>query len=134
MIQTAEQPELRMVWKGPVAEFLTDTTEQISLEGAIRSGKTTAALWKVLTSCLEHVGIRWLVCRFSDEDTRTKIKPVWETICYEAGVPIQWKADERRYVLPNGSYVYCFGIKAQDTTMRYAKFRGVTLASIYNDQ
>lgn len=130
----ADVNELRMKWVGPVANFLTDTMRHLDLEGAIRSGKTTAALWKVLNSCCTYAGIHWLICRYSDEDTRTKLKPVWEKICVDAGVPLQWNAPFKYYQLPNGSRVYCFGIKAQDLTMRYAKFRGITLACIYNDQ
>lgn len=125
---------LRMVWHGPVAEFFSDQTEQIDLEGAIRSGKTTVALWKVLTSCLEHPGIHWLICRYSDGDTASKLRPVFEAICVQAGVPFVWKAQQKYYELANGSWVYAFGLKAQSLPERYAKFRGVTLASIYNDQ
>ena len=125
---------LRMVWKGPVAEFLEDPTEQIDLEGAIRSGKTTAALWKVLNSCLAHPGIHWLICRYSDGDTSSKLRPVFEQIAYEAGVPLTWHHDRKYYMLPNEARVYAFGLKAQTLAERYAKFRGVTLASIYNDQ
>ena len=125
---------LRMKWVGPVAEFLTDDTEQIDLEGAIRSGKTTVALWKVLGSCLTHPGMNWLICRYSDELTNTILRPRWEEICFEAGVPLDWVASGRYFKLPNGSRVYCFGIKAQSLTERYSKFRGVTLAGIYNDQ
>lgn len=128
------EAELRMVWRGPVADFMTDRTRHLDLEGAIRSGKTTAALWKVLNSVCASPGMHWLICRFSDEDTRTKLKPVWEKICLDAGVPVQWNAQFKYYEAPNGARVYCFGIKAQDLTMRYAKFRGITLASIYNDQ
>lgn len=123
-----------MVWKGPVAEFLTDDTEQIDLEGAIRSGKTTAALWKVLNACLAHPGTRWLICRFGEEQTNTILRPAWEHICVEAGVPLRWEPHGRYFVLPNESQVYCFGLKAQSLTERYGKFRGKTLASIYVDQ
>ena len=129
-----EAPVVRMTWRGPVAAFLTDTTRHLDLEGAIRSGKTTAALWKVLTSCCTHPGIHWLICRFSDEDTRTKLKPMWEKVCVDAGVPMRWNAQFKYYECANGSRVYCFGLKAQDLTMRYAKFRGVTLAGVYVDQ
>ena len=125
---------VRMVWMGPVAEFFADQTEQIDLEGAIRSGKTTVALWKVLTSCLEKPGIHWLICRYSDGDTASKLRPVFEAICVQAGVPFVWKAQQKYYELANGSWVYAFGLKAQSLPERYAKFRGVTLASIYNDQ
>ncbi len=126
--------ENRMVWTGPVAEFLTDETEQLDLEGAIRSGKTTAALRKVLRSCLKHPGIHWLICRFSDGDTASKLRPVFEKLAVDAGVPFTWHAQQKYYELGNGSWVYAFGLKAQSLPERYAKFRGVTLASIYNDQ
>jgi hypothetical protein len=130
----APDREHRMVWKGPVSDFLLDTTRFLDLEGAIRSGKTTAALWKVLNSCLANPGIHWLLCRFSDEDTQTKLKPVWRKICLDAGVSVLWHPDGKYDELSNGSWVYSFGLKAQDLTMRYAKFRGLTLAGIYNDQ
>ena len=129
-----EGPDLRMVWRGPVAEFLTDDTEQIDLEGAIRSGKTTAALRKVIRSCCKYPGIHWLICRYSDGDTASKLRPVFEKLCVDAGIPFTWNAQQKYYALANGSWVYAFGLKAQSLPERYAKFRGVTLASIYNDQ
>lgn len=126
--------EVRMVWKGPVSEFLLDTTRHIDLEGAFRSGKTTVALWKVLTSCLDHPGIAWLICRYGDGDTQSKLKPPWRAICEMAGVVPSWDPHALCDTLPNGSKVYIFGIKAQDQVTRYAKLRGITLAGIYNDQ
>jgi hypothetical protein len=128
------QDEVRFVWRGPVGAFLTDETEQIDLEGAIRSGKTTAALRKVLRSCCAHPGMHWLVCRYSDDDTSTKLRPVLEKLAIDCGIGLKWKADEKRYVLGNQSSIYAFGVKAQDTTSRYSKFRGVTLAGVYIDQ
>ena len=74
---TAVEPELRMVWRGVVSEFIQDETRLEDLEGAFRSGKTTAALWKVFTSCLDFPGIAWLICRYTDGDTQTKLKPPW---------------------------------------------------------
>jgi len=123
-----------MVWRGEVSRFLTDPTRLIDVEGAFRSGKTTAALWKVLTSCLDHPGIHWLVCRYSDGDTQTKLKPYWRAILTQCNIRPRWDAAELCDVLPNGSKVYIFGIKAQDQTARYGKLRGLTLAGIYNDQ
>ena len=130
----ASTDELRMVWRGPVGDFLLDDTEQIDLEGAIRSGKTTVALRKVIRSCCQHAGIHWLICRYSDGDTASKLRPVFERLCVDAGIPITWNAQQKYYQLPNESIVYAFGLKAQSLPERYAKFRGVTLASIYNDQ
>lgn len=127
-----------MIWRGVVADFMVDTTRHIDFEGAFRSGKTTAALWKVFNSCLEHPGICWLICRYSDGDTQTKLKPPWRAICDRAGVAVAWDSQEMCDVFPevNGlqSKVYIFGIKSQDQTSRYGKFRGMTLAGIYNDQ
>jgi hypothetical protein len=127
-----------MVWKGVVAQFMRDTTRLIDFEGAFRAGKTTAALWKVFTSCLEHPGIHWLICRYSDEDTHSTLKPPWRAICNRAGVRVTWDPEELCDVFPavNGksSRVYIRGIKAQDQTSRYSKLRGKTLAGICNDQ
>jgi hypothetical protein len=127
-----------MIWRGVVAEFMQDTTRLIDFEGAFRVGKTTAALWKVFNLCIEHPGIQWLICRYSDGDTQTKLKPPWRAICRQAGVAVQWDSTELCDTFPavNGkqSKVYIFGIKAQDQTSRYGKFRGMTLAVIYNDQ
>src|SRR3990167_4827035 len=130
----ADAPELRMVWRGPVGDFLLDETEQIDLEGAIRSGKTTAALRKVLRSACKHAGIHWLICRYSDGDTASKLRPAFEQLCVDAGVPFVWHSQQKYYELANGSWVYAFGLKAQSLPERYSKFRGLTLASIYNDQ
>ena len=36
--------EVRMVWKGPIVQLMRDETRVVDLEGAIRSGKTTACV------------------------------------------------------------------------------------------
>ena len=129
---TLEEIEFK---RGPLWEFVCDeTTRHLDLEGAIRSGKTTAALWKVLYSCVTHCDIHWLICRFSDGETRTKLRPQWMKICEQAGVGMTWNSGELAYDLPNGARVYAFGLKAQDQLSRYAKLRGLTLAGIYVDQ
>jgi hypothetical protein len=133
-MSTTPEREVRMVWKGVTAAFMQDTTRHVDFEGAFRVGKTTAALWKVFNLCLEHPGIHCLICRYSDGDTQTKLKPPWRAICQTAGVSVHWDSTELCDVFPNGSKVYIFGIKAQDQTSRYGKFRGMTLAVIYNDQ
>lgn len=133
-----EEREVRMIWRGVVAEFMQDDTRLIDFEGAFRVGKTTAALWKVFNSCLEHPGINWLICRYSDGDTQTKLKPQWRSICRTAGVPVSWDSTEMCDVFPEvdgkASRVFIFGLKAQDQVARYGKLRGLTLAGIYNDQ
>lgn len=123
-----------MVFAGEMSAFMQDTTRLIDLEGAFRSGKTTAALWKVYKSCIDNPGIQWLVCRYGDGDTQSKLKPPWRQVLYTAGVTPKWDPAEMCDVLPNGSVVYLFGLKAQDQVSRYAKLRGMTLAGIYVDQ
>lgn len=141
-----------MIWRGVIAEFLQDETRYIDIEGAFRSGKTTACLRKVAKSCVKHPGINWLICRYSDGDTQTKLKPPWRAMCRRMGIQASWDAMEQCDVFPcmqgdtlcqadehehcggKRSRVYIFGVKSQDQTSRYGKFRGMTLGGIYNDQ
>jgi len=127
-------PAHRMKWRGPVAAFMEDQTRLIDLEGAFRSGKTTACLWKVARACQQYVGMHWLLCRYSDQDTRSILKPLWREVLAAAGIPYRWNSHERCDELPGGSRAYIFGLKAVDKAARYAKFRGLTLGGIYNDQ
>ena len=135
MNTTTEAPrEVRMVWKGPVSAFMRDTTRMIDLEGAFRSGKTTAACWKVLTACLENPGMQWLICRYGDGDTQSKLKPAWRSAVSACGLTPIWDAAEHCDTFSNGSRVYIFGLKSSDQVTRYAKLRGMTLGGVYNDQ
>lgn len=126
--------EVSMLWKGQVSAFLQDDTRLIDVEGAFRSGKTTAALWKVFNSCLAHPGINWLICRYSDGDTQSKLKVPWRVILAQANVIPDWDSHAQCDTFPNGSKVYIFGLKAQDQVSRYGKLRGMTLAGVYVDQ
>src|SRR6266571_7954596 len=79
-----------------------------------RSGKTTAALWKVFKSCEAHPGIQWLLCRYGDGDTQSKLKPAWRAICDQAQVTPTWDPHASCDTLPNGSKAYLFGLKSAD--------------------
>ena len=125
--------------RGPLWDFMCDgETRQVDLEGAIRSGKTTACLWKIIHSCVSHTGIHWLACRYSDAETRTKLKPRLAELCAQAGLAVVWNATEMAYDFPfqdgRRSRIYVFGLKTQDQLTRYAKLRGMTLGGIYVDQ
>lgn len=134
--QVAERQyrEIHMVWKGPIAAFMRDDTRIVDLEGAIRSGKTTACVWKVYNRLQEEPGLCAFMCRWTDSDTDSKLRPVFLAVCEAAGIKVTWNADEQFYELPNKSRAYIFGLKAADQTLRYAKLRGLTVACIYNDQ
>jgi len=125
---------VRLTWRGPIAQFLRDTTEEIDLEGALSSGKTTACLWKCFNLTQEYPGIWGFMCRYADGDTRSKLGPAWEEVCQLAGAAPRWYPDELFYEFPNRSRVYMFGLKSPDHLSRYAKLRGLGVAFIYNDQ
>ena len=126
--------DVRMAFHGVVADFMDDTTRHIDLEGAFRSGKTTAALWKVYHSCVKYPGIHWLICRFSDGDTHSVLKGPWREILRRTHTAAVWDAEQQCDVFPNGSVVFILGLKAQDAISRYGKLRGRTLAGVYVDQ
>jgi hypothetical protein len=126
--------EARIAFYGTAARVFHDTSRQIDVEGAVRSGKTTMCLVKVLASCQAHPGIHWLICRFSDDDTHKLLKPLWRSICLRAGVALTWNSEEGYDELPNGSRVYITGLKTQDQTNPFRKFRGLTLGGVYVDQ
>ena len=123
-----------MVWRGKQSEALLDQTRYLDIEGAIRSSKTTIGLWKVLNSCMEHPGIRWLVCRWIDDDVNALLKPLLRLMFEQVGLTAQWFPDEHRYELPNGSWIYLRGLRPSENASRFSKFRGMTLAGVLVDQ
>jgi Phage terminase large subunit len=123
-----------MRWRGKQYAALIDTTPALNVEGALRSGKTTCALWKELTALLEHPGLHTILARWTEDATQSILKPVWRAILAQAGVAAHWNALEHYDQLANGSRAYIRGLKAQDQQTRYGKFRGLTLARAYVDQ
>jgi hypothetical protein len=126
--------QVDMHWHGPISRFLLDTTQEIDLEGALSSGKTTAALWKVWNSLHDHPGIHWWIGRYGDGETQTKVRPAFEQICQQAGGIPRWDAKELCYVFANGSKCFSYGLKSPDALSRYSKMRGMGVAGIYLDQ
>jgi len=88
----------------------------------------------VLDSCHQYPGINWLIARWTDDGVEKTLKPSWRERCDKSGTSIRWNGNEGYDELDNGSRVYITGLKAQDQTLRYAKFRGKTLAGVYIDQ
>lgn len=127
--------EVVMTWRGKHAAALLDTTtRELDIEGALRSGKTTCCLWREFNATLAHPGIHCLLARWTDTGVYGLVLPLWRAICEQAGVRLRWHADEEYDELPNSSRVYVRGLKSQDQTLRYSKFRGLTLARVYVDQ
>ena len=124
----------RMVWRGKQAEVMRCQAREMDVEGAVRSGKTTVCLWKEFKFANEFPGINILLCRWSDENTFGQLKPLWDEICYAAGVEQTWNARESCYDWLNGSRIYVRGLMTSQEKQKYSKFRGLTLARVYGDQ
>lgn len=124
-----------MVWRGKQASIMADTeTREIDIEGAIRAGKTTVCLWKEHEFARKYPGIAIILARWTEDAAHGLIRPLWNSICNQAGDKQSWNSMESCYDWPNGSRIYVLGLKSQDVTLRYSKFRGKTVARVYVDQ
>jgi|TARA_Y100000296_G_scaffold78083_1_gene100368 hypothetical protein len=123
-----------MIWRGKQVTAIQDETRELDVEGALRASKTTLCLRKELKAAVREPGIIILLARWTDDATHGILKPVWRKLCDEAGLDLTWNGQEQYDELSNGSRVYVRGLKSQDQTSRYSKFRGLTLARIYVDQ
>ena len=124
-----------MLWRGKHADALRDeTTRELDIEGAVRAGKTTLCLRRELRASQKYPGIFTLLARWTDSGVYGLTVPLWVRMCEAAGIKLTWHADEEYYEMPNGSRAFVRGLKSQDQTLRYSKFRGLTLARVYVDQ
>lgn len=123
-----------LTFQGIHQRLLEDTTPEIDAEGALNSGKTTVCLWKELEAIQNHPGIWSFAFRYSDTDTKTKLRPAIDQLCGIRGEKPRWDSTELCYHFPNSSRLYAFGIRAQDALSRYSKLRGLAISRIYNDQ
>ena len=126
--------ELRMAFWGTHADAFPETTRELDIEGAIRSGKTTLCLMRELRACIDNPGIFILLARWTDSGVYGLVTPLWVRLCEQASITLAWHSDEEFYEMPNGSRAFVRGLKSQDATLRYSKFRGLTLARVYVDQ
>jgi hypothetical protein len=114
------------------ARFWRSKARYQDFEGAVRSGKTTIALIKMQNRCEQYPGMHWLICRYSEENTRLQLK----ARCIElfgSGLG-KWNTEESCFDLKNGSRVYVRGLKPGENVAPFSKFAGLTLAGIIIDQ
>ncbi len=116
----------------------------VDFEGAIRAGKTTPLIWKIINYALEYPGIKMLLARWTGDALDMQLKPKFYEECpreilgrgpgskgtNESG----WNAKEEYQEFTNGSLVYLRSLKSSDDAARYSKFAGLTLAVIGVDQ
>ncbi len=128
--------EVREFTVSPVqGQAVEATARYVDLEGAIRSGKSYVSVLKFVYLVSKYPGIQLLISRWSEGDLDAQLKPLWREMAKQAGLRLLWHADEQfDEVLGLGARVYLRGLKASETTSRYAKFRGLTLAGILVDQ
>ena len=91
-------------------------------------------LWREHQAARKFPGIHIILARWTDEAVHGLIRPLWNQICEQAGDVQTWNSKESCYEWPNGSVIYILGLKSQDQTLRYSKFRGKTVARVYVDQ
>jgi hypothetical protein len=116
-------------------QALDCTTRYLDIEGAIRSGKSYISVLDFVQLAAQYPGINLLISRWSEGDLDAQLKPLWRDLAQQFGLVTQWHADEQYdEVVGLGSRVYLRGLKASESTSRYAKFRGLTLAGILVDQ
>lgn len=132
--------EFRGIHEDIRAVILNATYPEVDAEGARYSGKTWMAAATVIEDCQKWPGIEWLVCRYSNEETRTKVKTEIERIArdYYPDFRPEWNNEESRFEFPERagqqSKIYCYGLKTQTLAAALAKVRGLGVASILIDQ
>lgn len=112
----------------------------VDAEGAIRSGKSTAAGLKCWVYALMYPGVHQLACRWKQQDVDGQLRALWRQV--GAWFPVhlhpRWNAQEECYEFPEVdgkvSRVYMKSLKASEETGRYSKFRGLTLARVWIEQ
>ncbi len=129
---------MSLQFEGIYQTILDDETPEIELEGARYSAKTWTCCEKVRRKALKYPGIEGLICRFANEETKTKIKPEFRKICALQGTEIEWNEGEKCFLFPEvdrkRSKVYAYGLKTQSETEALAKVRGLSVAFAWVDQ
>ena len=129
---------MALEFDGIYQEFLNDETPEIELEGARYSAKTWTCCEKVRQKAIKYPGIIGLICRFANEETKTKIIPEFRKICALQGTELEWDSNELCFLFPEvgglRSKVYAYGLKTQSEAEALAKVRGLSVAFVWVDQ
>lgn len=126
-----------LTFLGKHLAFLHDKTPEIDLEGALSSGKTIVALWKELEAARKYPGICILIARWTQDAVDTLLRPELERVAKAHGTDLaHWDDKKKFYTLPNGSQIFCFGLKtvSTDPDQKFGKIRGLPVSRICVDQ
>lgn len=121
------------------------TERFVDFEGAVRSGKTTPLIWKMISYAIEYPGIKMMLTRWTQDALDAQLKPKFYEECprevlgkgpgVSKGTSANgWNAKEEFQSFTNGSICYLRSLKTSDDTARYSKINGLTLAIIGVDQ
>lgn len=129
---------IRRVWNRPQSELLKATERYVDFEGAVRSGKTTPAIWKIINYALKYPGIKMMIARWTQDALDMQLRPKFYEEC-PPEILGKYNAKEEYQEILTGdgtpsSWVYIRSLKTSDDGARYAKFTGLTLAVILVDQ
>lgn len=130
--KTTEKVIIRK-WNRPQTVFLKSRTRLLDFEGAIRAGKTTPLIWKIINYAIEFPGIKMLLARWTGDALDMQLKPKFYEECPRELLG-KWNAKEEYQEFTNKSLVYLRSLKSSDDVARYTKFAGLTLAVIGIDQ
>ncbi len=134
---TGPQDVLDLTFSTAQWAFWNATERYVDFEGAVRAGKTTPAILKVIDSCQAHPGIQWLIARWTQDATDAQLKARFRELC-SPDILVGWNAQEQYFEIGTEagptSRIYARGLKASEDAARYVKFAGLTLAGVYVDQ
>jgi hypothetical protein len=130
------QMVVRLRWSHPQGKAMKSLARFLDLEGSVRSGKTTVAIWKLINYAQNYPGIQMFAARWTQDATDSQLKPrFWELCPKELLDPEKpWNAKEEFVLFANKSKLYIRGLKSSDDAARFSKIAGKTLAVIYIDQ
>jgi hypothetical protein len=112
----------------------------VDAEGAIRSGKSTAAGLKCWLRLLTEPGVHGLASRWKQQDVDGQLRALWRQVgeWFPEHLHPRWNAQEECYEFPKVdgkvSRLYMRSLKSSEETGRYSKFRGLTLAFVWLEQ
>lgn len=109
-------------------------TPEILIEGSLNCAKTTLWLDKEIDALLKWSGIKTLLFRWSQDAVDTKLRPAFEELMAIRELTYEWETKKNRYVLPNGSIAYMFGLKAVSMVEQMNKIRGLGVSRASGDQ
>ena len=128
---------IRRKWNRPQSAFLKAIQERIAryidLEGGVRSGKTTALIWALITLAHEYPGIKMLLSRWTGDALEMQLKPKFYEECPPELLG-KWDGKQECQYFQNGSMLYIRPLKSSDDAARFSKFTGLTLAVVAVDQ